>query len=601
VDETFLGRCAMSGLSSQLADLREAPRDPHLDALRQGGWLSLLAVPLLREREIIGALVVRRTATGALDYRVVELMETLASQSAVAIKNARLFRELEHKSLELETAGRHKSEFLASMSHELRTPLNAVIGFSDVLLQRMFGDLNERQDEYLRDIRDSGRHLLELINEILDLSKVEAGRMELERSQVRLGQALEHGIAMVREQAVQRRVTLALDVESGGDVIWADELRLKQVVLNLITNAVKFNVDGGAVFVAARRDGDEVLVTVRDTGGGIPSEERERIFEAFQRGGRGTHTTTEGTGLGLTLSRRIVELHGGRLWLESSGPDGSVFAFTVPGSPTRYEDAEEGEPAADPDRPLVLVVEDDGRSADLLRVYLEDARFGVRVAADGEEGLRLAQSLRPAAVLLDVLLPRLDGWDVLARLKSEPATAAVPVVIVSMLDERGKAFALGAADYLVKPVARQDVLDALHRCLPGPSAPRTVVVIDDDPRDVDLVELALGAEGYTVIRAAGGAEGIELVRRELPDVVLVDLLMPEVDGFMVIDRLRADPATEDVPVIVLTAKDMTAEDRRRLGGQISHLAQKGAYGRAELVALVDSVARSAETTGEARG
>ena len=204
-------------------------------------------------------------------------------------------------------------------------------------------------------------------------------------------------------------------------------------------------------------------------------------------------------------------------------------------------------------------------------------------------------------MLLDLLLPRLDGWDVLARLKSEPATATLPVVIVSMLDERGKAFALGAADYIVKPVAREDVLDALHRCITGRGAPRTVVVIDDDKRDLDLVEAVLGGEGYIVLRAGSGDEGIELVRRELPAVVLVDLLMPGVDGFMVIERLRADPATEDVPVVVLTAKDMTAEDRRRLGGQISHLAQKGAYGRAELVALVDAVARSAETTGEARG
>ena len=600
LDETFLGRCAMSRLPGQLADLREAPGDPHLDTLRQRGWLSILVVPLLREREIIGALVVRRTVPGALDDSVVELMGTFASQSAVAINNARLFHQLERKSLELERAGRHKSEFLASMSHELRTPLNAVIGFSDVLLQRMFGGLNERQEEYLRDIRDSGRHLLELINEILDLSKVEAGRMELERAPVALSQVLEHGIAMVREQAAQRQVTVTLVVDPDIGAIWADELRLTQVVLNLISNAVKYNIEGGSVLVNARRDGNEALVTVRDTGRGIPAAERERIFEAFQRGGRGARTTTEGTGVGLTLSRRIVELHGGRLWLAASSPDGSSFAFAVPLTSAPGEPAEEGA-HTDPDRPLVLVVEDDSRSADLLRVYLEDARFAVRVAADGEEGLRLAQALRPAAVLLDLLLPRLDGWDVLARLKSEPATATLPVVIVSMLDERGKAFALGAADYIVKPVAREDVLDALHRCITGRGAPRTVVVIDDDERDLDLVEAVLGGEGYIVLRACSGDEGIELVRRELPAVVLVDLLMPGVDGFMVIERLRADPATEDVPVVVLTAKDMTAEDRRRLGGQISHLAQKGAYGRAELVALVDAVARSAQTTGEARG
>jgi signal transduction histidine kinase/CheY-like chemotaxis protein len=598
LDETFVGRGATSGAPTQIADLREAPGDVHLDALREAGWLSILAVPLLREREIIGALVVRRTVPGAFSDGVVDLMETLASQSAVAIHNARLFRALEGKTLELEVASRHKTEFLASMSHELRTPLNAVIGFSDVLLERMFGDVNERQEEYLRDIRDSGRHLLELINEILDLSKVEAGRMELEPARVSLVAVLEHGLSMVREHAAQRDVTLQLEVEPGLEDVWADELRLKQVVLNLLTNAVKFNVDGGAVDVRARVDGDDALVTVHDTGPGIPAAERERIFEAFQRGGRSARTTTEGTGLGLTLSRRIVELHGGRLWLEDGDGGGSTFAFVVPLAPTRAVAGDESPP--DPDRPAVLVVEDDARSADLLRVYLEDAGFTVRVAADGEDGVRLARSVLPAAVLLDVLLPRLDGWDVLAHLKADAATAGLPVVIVSMLDERGKAFALGAADYLVKPVGREEVLDALHRCMAAPDVRRTVVVIDDDPVDLDLVEASLGPEGYSVLRATTGEHGLELVRREQPAVVLVDLLMPGLDGFAVVERLKADPATADIPVVVLTAKDMTPDDRRRLAGQISHLAQKGAYGRAELVALVDAVARNGAKTGEAR-
>jgi signal transduction histidine kinase/DNA-binding response OmpR family regulator len=540
---------------------------------------------------------VRRTVPGAFSDSVVDLMETLASQSAVAIHNARLYRALEGKTNELEVASRHKSEFIASMSHELRTPLNAVIGFSDVLLERMFGDLNERQEEYLRDIRDSGRHLLELINEILDLSKVEAGRMELEPARVSLVAILEHGLSMVREHAAGRDVTLTLEIEPGLDAVTADELRLKQVVLNLLTNAVKFNVDGGSVVVAARRQDGDALVTVRDTGPGIPPAERERIFEAFQRGGRGARTATEGTGLGLTLSRRIVELHGGRLWLEDDESPGSTFAFLVPLATAPDTPPPDEAPGG---RPTVLVVEDDPRSADLLRLYLEDAGFAVRIAGDGEEGVRMARSLLPAAVLLDVLLPRLDGWDVLARLKSEQRTATLPVLIVSMLDQRGKAFALGAAEYLVKPVAREQVVGALHRCLRVTGGRRTVVVIDDDPLDLDLVDASLGAEGYTVLRAENGEAGLELVRRELPAVVVLDLLMPGLDGFAVVERLRADPATADVPVLVLTAKDMTADDRRRLNGQISHLGQKGAYGRAELVALVDAIARSAEPAGGAR-
>ena len=293
----------------------------------------MLVVPLRWEQEIIGALVVRRRVRGAFSAGTAELLETLASQSAVAIHNARVFRQLEDKSHQLEVAGRHKSEFLASMSHELRTPLNAVIGFSDVLLERMFGDLNERQDEYVRDIRDSGRHLLELINEILDLSKVEAGRMELDPGHIALVPMLEHGLAMVRERAERTGISLELTTDSDVDTVWADELKLKQVVLNLLTNAVKFTESGGSVVVTARRSGDIAEVMVRDTGVGIAVAEHERIFEAFQRGGRGVRTTTEGTGLGLTLSKRIVELHGGRMWMESVLGEGSLFGFSLPLAP----------------------------------------------------------------------------------------------------------------------------------------------------------------------------------------------------------------------------------------------------------------------------
>ena len=330
IDETFLGRAAASGEPQTAADLSLDASDPHIERLASAGWRSMLVVPLRWEQEIIGALVVRRRVPGAFSAGTAELLETLASQSAVAIHNARVFRQLEEKSQQLEVASRHKSEFLASMSHELRTPLNAVIGFSDVLLERMFGDLNERQDEYLRDIRDSGRHLLELINEILDLSKVEAGKMELDPAELKLIPILEHGLAMVRERAERSGISLELRTEPDVDTVWADELKLKQLVLNLLTNAVKFTEAGGSVTVTARKNGDVAEVTVRDTGIGIADDERERIFEAFQRGGRGVRTTTEGTGLGLTLSKRIVELHGGRLWIESVLGEGSLFGFSLP-------------------------------------------------------------------------------------------------------------------------------------------------------------------------------------------------------------------------------------------------------------------------------
>ena len=452
---TLVGRVGMERRAVQILDVLADPDYQMHRAIELGGFRTILGVPMLAGDKVIGVITLWREQVEAFGERTLELITTFAAQGAIAIQNAQLVRELE-------VAGRHKSEFLASMSHELRTPLNAVIGFSDVLLERMFGELNERQEEYVRDIRDSGRHLLELINEILDLSKVEAGRMELELGPLSLPGLLEHGLAMVRERAARHGIAISLDVAPEVGVVWADELKLKQVVLNLLSNAVKFTRDGGSVEVRAEIVGAEAQVVVRDTGIGVDPGDHERIFEAFQRGGR--EARSEGTGLGLTLSKRIVELHGGRVWMTSRLGEGSTFGFAVPvGQGLEAADAPVEAAASERDMEAVLVVEDDPHSAELLTVYLEGAGYRVAVARDGAEGLELARRLRPRAVVLDILLPRVDGWDLLARLKADPATADSPVVVVSMLDERGKGLALGAVEYLVKPVGREELLEALER------------------------------------------------------------------------------------------------------------------------------------------
>jgi signal transduction histidine kinase/ActR/RegA family two-component response regulator len=417
---------------------------------------------MLRDRRIVGALVVRRKTTGGFSQDTLDLLQSFAAQSALAIHNARLFRELELKSAELEVASQHKSDFLASMSHELRTPLNAVIGFSEVLLDRMFGDINERQEEYLHDIWSSGKHLLELLNEILDLSKVEAGKMELELSTFSIRGALEYGISLVRERASVHHIELLLEVGQDLDTVEADELRFKQVVLNLLTNAVKFTPDGGSVSVRAMKDAAELVVRVTDTGIGVPLEDRERIFESFHQGGRGA-PKEEGTGLGLTLSRRIVELLDGRLWLTSEVGAGSTFAFAIPLKSARGDVRQTDVVRQSTGLPVVVLIEDDRPSVDLFSAYLEGADLEVAVANDGEEGLDSVRRLKPAAVVLDIRLPRLDGWDVLRTLKADPATSTVPVVVVSIIDERAKGIALGAAEYLVKPIGRDDLLQALER------------------------------------------------------------------------------------------------------------------------------------------
>jgi CheY-like chemotaxis protein len=389
------------------------------------------------------------------------LLTAFAAQAAIAIRNVHLVRELEQRSAELEVASRHKSEFLASMSHELRTPLNAIIGFSEVLLERMFGDLNERQDEYLRDILGSGRHLLELLNDILDLSKVEAGRMELDRSTFSVADAVDYTLAMVRERAARRSITLRAETTDDVDGIYADELRIKQVLLNLLSNAVKFTPAGGAVTVTTRRSADAVVVEVADTGPGIATEDQERIFHAFQQGSR-SPSQQEGTGLGLTLCRRIIELHGGQIWVESRPGAGSTFGFAIP-PPAELPVPDSTPPKGGGRR--VLLVEDDQSSLDLMEAYLEGAEYEIEVARNGMEGLEAVRRDRPSAVVLDIRLPGLVGWDVLAAIKADPATSDVPVVVASVLDERTKGLSLGAGAYLVKPISREDLLGAIEQVL----------------------------------------------------------------------------------------------------------------------------------------
>ena len=459
LDETLVGRAAREGRPIGIPDIGLVERDVHLQLLFDDGWRSVLAVPVLRASQIIGGMVVRRKTPGEFSGEVKEFMETFASQSALAVFNARVFRELERKSAELQVASQHKSDFLASMSHELRTPLNAVIGFSEVLLERMFGDLNERQEEYLRDILNSGTHLLELLNEILDLSKIEAGRMELELSVFSLHGTIEHAIALVRERAALHGISVTLEMDPRLDLIESDELRFKQVMLNLLSNAVKFTPNGGQVAVRAVRIDERLAVTVTDNGIGIPPEYRERIFESFQQGQRGA-SREEGTGLGLTLCRRIVTLMGGTMSLQTEVGVGSTFGFTVPLREARVSVAQDLDEDLDP---VVVVIDDDRASFDLMSAYL--AGHGVRVvrARDGKEGLDAVRRFRPVATVLDILLPGIDGWEVLEKLRADRETQALPVIIASIVDERTRGLAAGAADYLVKPVGRDELLGALRR------------------------------------------------------------------------------------------------------------------------------------------
>jgi signal transduction histidine kinase len=326
-----MGRAAEMREPIQIPDITQpdAYQSSVRDTLIRFGYRALLAVPLLREDQIIGSLSLTRKEPGEYAPEVIDVLKSFATQSALAIQNARLFREIADKSAQLEAASRHKSEFLANMSHELRTPLNAIIGFSEVLNERMFGELNDKQAEYLKDIHASGTHLLSLINDILDLSKVEAGRMELELSDFNLPAAIDSALTLVRERATRRGITLGSSIHDGIGEMTGDERKIRQVLLNLLSNAIKFTPEGGRIDVAAVPNGGSVEVSVRDTGVGIAPEDHEAVFEEFRQVGASA-AKQEGTGLGLALARKFIELHGGKIWVKSQVGAGSTFTFTLP-------------------------------------------------------------------------------------------------------------------------------------------------------------------------------------------------------------------------------------------------------------------------------
>ena len=326
-----MGRAAEMREPFQVADITQpgAYQSRVRDTLIRFGYRALLSVPLLREDQIIGSLSLTRKEPGEYAPAVIDVLKSFATQSALAIQNARLFREIADKSAQLEAASRHKSEFLANMSHELRTPLNAIIGFSEVLTERMFGELNEKQDEYLRDIYASGQHLLSLINDILDLSKIEAGRMELEAGDFDLPSAIDNALILVRERATRRGITLGRTIDEQVGMLRGDERKVKQVLLNLLSNALKFTPEGGRIDVRAGVHDAVAEVSVTDTGVGIAPEDQEAVFEEFRQVGT-ADKKVEGTGLGLALSRKFIELHGGRIWVKSEVGKGSTFTFTLP-------------------------------------------------------------------------------------------------------------------------------------------------------------------------------------------------------------------------------------------------------------------------------
>jgi signal transduction histidine kinase/CheY-like chemotaxis protein len=502
-----------------------------------------------------------------------ERSQALAEQAATAERLALTVRALEQ-------ASQAKSDFLASMSHELRTPLSAIIGFSALMRDEPLEvDRRSVPDEWVQHIHRSGEHLLALINDVLDLTKIEAGRIELQRESFELGAALAESVEGLRPLAERKHIAVRVDAEPGA--ISADRGRLRQIVYNLLSNAIKFTPDGGQISVEARWQGKDASVVVIDSGVGIAPGDLERIFEEFSQVGD-IKAREAGTGLGLALSRRLAEAHGGEIKVSSELGRGSRFELRLPeartASPTSIPEAPLALPAPRPGISQVLVIEDDPGAVRLLREYLEADGYEVLVATDGEAGIAEARRHAPAAILLDVLLPGIDGWEVLRRLKADPELREVPVVVITVVDERNVAMSLGAVDYFLKPVRPHELLARLSQYTFTTKVKQRrvpVLTVDDDAAARELVATALRAEGFDVVAAASGEEALRFAQEDPPELVICDLVMPDMDGYEVVSRLHANPATKDATILIVTGQELTAADRARLNGKVADILAKG--------------------------
>jgi PAS domain S-box-containing protein len=498
-----------------------------------------------------------------------------------------------------DAANQAKSAFLATMSHELRTPMNAILGYSEILME----DAQEKgQEDFIPDlekIHASGNHLLSLINNILDLSKIEAGKMDLFLESFGISRVIEDVIGTIRPLAEKNANTLQVHCAADLGTMHADLTKVRQSLFNLLSNACKFTEKGTITLEVSREligGVDWIKFSVSDTGIGMAPDQMEKLFQPFVQGDASTSRKFGGTGLGMTITHRFCQMMGGEISAVSEPGSGTTFTIRLPAQVKVHPPA--AAPLTEPPEQMVseglgtvLVIEDDPATRDLLKRFLNKDGFRVQTVSEGEEGLRLARELQPDVITLDVMMPGRDGWAVLTELKADPALADIPVVMLTFVDNKNLGYALGASDYLTKPIQRKRLLAVLEKYRRHPQ-PGPVLVVEDDPDTQEILRRLLEKEGCQVIAAENGRVALERLAESQPMLILLDLMMPEMDGFQFIDRVRQHENWRTIPIVVITAKDLTKADRVRLNGYVQEIIRKDACPPEELLAEVSELVKS---------
>ena len=480
--------------------------------------------------------------------------------------------------LAAESANRTKSTFLANMSHELRTPLNAIIGYSELIQEIAEDEGFDHIIPRLERITSAGRHLHSLINDILDLSKIEAGKVEITTTIVELQPLLENIIQTLQGLIDQRHNRVSLDVSLKPIQFISDETKIRQILINLIGNAAKFT-ERGTIDISIKSyreyERDWVAIAIKDSGIGINDQELQRLFEPFVQADASTTRKYGGTGLGLALSQRLAGILGGKIEVQSTPTVGSIFTLKIPSMNQQNQSVIEVIEPVTSNAPTVLLIDDDPVVHDLVASMIQVRGFRLVSAHSGSHGLTVARAIKPQAILLDIMMPEVDGWSVLNQIKNDPdlELAATPVIVMTITSEERRAFALGAAEYIPKPINRVRLLEVLGRY--HAPKPQTLMVVDDDGAVRESVRTAAESMGWRVLESPDGEDALRQIERTIPALIILDLLMPKLDGFALIELLRANPKTQHIPVIVLTAMDVTPDLVKRLNGSISSIVHKG--------------------------